>query len=75
VLLVLLLEALNACGGVFVMGGASGCVEACYGGRDVEDECWGVYICVGLHYVMLRWMCGMCVGFSTKQVSLVWRCR
>ena len=52
-LLVLVLEPLNARGGVFVMGGASECVEACYGGRDVEDEHWGVYICVGLRYVVL----------------------
>ena len=70
-LLVLVLKTSNVCSNVFVKGGARGCVEACYGGRDVEDGCWGVYICVGLHYVVLRWMCGICIGFSTKQVSLV----
>lgn len=28
-----------------------------------------------LHYVVLRWMFGICIGFQTKHVFLVWGCR
>ena len=69
-LLVLVAKPLDTCGGVFVVGG---------------DMLWGRGMEVGIFYMrisyhgyimfMLRWMCGMCVGFSTKQLSLIWGCR
>lgn len=45
-LLVLVSKPLDACGQVFDVCRAYGCVEVCYGGRDVESECCGVHICV-----------------------------
>ena len=45
-LLVLVLEPLDVYGGIVVEGGVGGCVEACYGGSDVEDRCCVVCICI-----------------------------
>lgn len=45
-LLVLVLEPLDAWDGVLVDSRVGGCVEACYGGRDVEGGDYVVYICV-----------------------------
>ena len=48
VLLVLVLEPLEAGVKVFVVGGTCGCVGMCYGGRDVGGGCCGVYLCIGV---------------------------
>ena len=69
-ILVLILEPFDARGRVFVVGGACGCVETCYGESDVEDGCCVVlFISMsGLHFVMFI---ETCIGFSMEWVSLV----
>ena len=48
--------------------------EACYWG-ETWKVCVVVFIFVsGLHSVAWRWMCGRCIDFSMKQVSLLWSC-
>lgn len=41
-------KALDVCDGVFMVGGAYGCVEACCWRRDMEGGCCGVYIRDGI---------------------------
>lgn len=45
-LFILVPKPVDAWSGVFVVGGACGCVETCYGGRNMEGGCCGFYICV-----------------------------
>lgn len=52
-LLASVLEPLNARGRVFEVGGACGCVEACYEERYVEGGCCGVYIHVKVTFSCL----------------------
>lgn len=43
-------SAIDACGQIFMVGGACGCVEACYRESDVEGGCCGGYIHVGVPF-------------------------
>jgi hypothetical protein len=78
-------EPLDVCDNVFMVGGAYGCMKACYWGRDVEGGCCGVYICVGITlccseevYVVgwvtiIMWAKNVYVGshMPTKSCSLI----
>ena len=71
-LLILVPNPLNECGGVSVVAGAYGCVETCYQGRVIEGGCCGVYIHVRVAFHCVKMDVWDVYWFLMKHVSLLW---